>query len=318
MKRIKHMTMIFGTITVLLVPVVFNVMENNNKKDNNQTTLLSNENEVIIEPTKNDKPQKKQVDTFASDKDEIWHKMLNTVDYYDSIDGEFFYSISSIDDVYAVSFNADIDSSKAFSNASKLEINDINNLVTSIQLNEFPEFKKAGSFDLSLYSDGENYYRINNIDNTYTTYKYAAIKKIDSIAEDDKSRFTIREDGIPCYSYRPDSTNAYLAKRCIFPQEMAFGYLANFDLWEIKGTEKIFNRECYVITGNTSDDYGKKTGVNSFEFYIDKETGTLLKYYGYDQSNNLCDFLIISKINFNSPQEIIAPDFNKYIEDSDF
>lgn len=246
-------------------------------------------------------------------KEMIWHKMLNTVDYFDSVSGSFIYTISDINDVYEVTFNTDLNTSEAFSKISKIDAKNINSDSLKANADISLDITKTNTFEMSLYSDGENYYNINNTERAYTVDSNAVIKRENSVAEDDSSRYFIGDDGIPCYSYRADSTNAYLAKSCIFPQEMAFGFLTDLSLWEIADEDQYLGRECYIISGKTAESYGQKIGVSNFEFYVDKATGVLLKYNGYDLNGQLCDFLTATDISFDSSNDIAAPDFQNLV-----
>lgn len=286
-----------AAIVLIGSPLAIKTIGNSALAENSASAVLTDGVPVSAETSEVDSPLEADVTApteaeISDSKEMIWHKMLNTVDYFDSVSGSFIYTISDINDVYEVTFNTDLNTSKAFSSISQAN---------------------PSSYAVSLYSDGENYYNINDITGTYTVDPNAAVKRENSVAEDDSSRYFIGDDGIPCYSYRADSTNAYLAKSCIFPQEMAFGFLTDLSLWEIADEDQYLGRECYVISGKTAESYGQKIGVSNFEFYVDKATGVLLKYNGYDLNGQLCDFLTATDISFDSSDDIAAPDFQNLV-----
>ena len=57
---------------------------------------------------------------------------------------------------------------------------------------------------------------------------------------------------------------------------------------------------CARLSGNTADEYSNKTGAERFTFYIDKETGTLLKYVGLDSEGEISDYMISDRISFDN------------------
>ena len=81
---------------------------------------------------------------------------------------------------------------------------------------------------------------------------------------------------------------------------MAFGFLLDLDMWEIEGSAVYDGRDCVVVSGKTADEYSNKTGAERFTFYIDKETGTLLKYVGLDSEGEISDYIISDRISFDN------------------
>ncbi len=69
--------------------------------------------------------------------------------------------------------------------------------------------------------------------------------------------------------FRTDWTNLPMASNALFPQDIALSRLADFDAWDIVGTEEMLGRTCAVIKGS----YGE----NEFTVYTDIETGIMLK-----------------------------------------
>ena len=126
-------------------------------------------------------------------------------------------------------------------------------------------------------------------------------------------RITIEDDGQPCYNYRANPTNVPEASMCIFPQEMAFGFLADQELWDMENTENVDGKLCYHIIGKTSEDYGKKLNVSTFELYVDVNTGVLLKYIGYDKNDVISDYLYTENICYENEAETIKSFSNEMV-----
>lgn len=294
----KEISVIAATAVLLAAPIILKISLLSESSDT-ASTLVTDPiailddmvaTEEIVEPTSNTA----HVPKFKTEKDRIWHNMLNTVDNFDNASGTFFCTNLDINDIHKVEFKTNLKTSEALSTDETVEIDNIDDLVSNKDFN----FINTNIFDTSLYSDGKDYYYIHEQDKTFTILKDSATTVEDSICNDEE-RFYIAEDNIPSYVYRTDATNAFLAKPCIFPQEMTFGFLTNQELWDIVGETEYLSRNCYVITGTSSPEYGKKLNVSTFEFYVDKETGILLKYCGYDKDENCTGFIVATKFQLN-------------------
>lgn len=88
------------------------------------------------------------------------------------------------------------------------------------------------------------------------------------------------------------------AKNSLHSEERILGYLNNFKNWEITGKDQINGRVCTEITGKLTGTYGKNLHVQDFVFYVDEETGILMRYFGYDENGNLTDFVIAENMQF--------------------
>ncbi|WP_371068856.1 hypothetical protein [Sediminibacillus sp. JSM 1682029] len=78
----------------------------------------------------------------------------------------------------------------------------------------------------------------------------------------------------------------------LFPRHMAMNYLASMDLWSIEEQNAELNgRKVFIIAGELSD-YGKEhNAADSFRFWVDKETGILIKYEIYGMDGDIIDSL---------------------------
>lgn len=88
------------------------------------------------------------------------------------------------------------------------------------------------------------------------------------------------------------------SKNSLHSEERILGYLNNFKNWEITGKDQINGRVCTEITGKLTGTYGKNLHVQDFVFYVDEETGILMRYFGYDENGNLTDFVIAENMQF--------------------
>ncbi len=237
--------------------------------------------------------------------------MLNSIDYYDSISGTTVYNVGKdINNCMVINFESDVETGKAFTTVEQ---------INSSKPYELFDETSAAEFNLksnvTIVSDGESVYELDNLKKTYTLDNNAAVKREDTSSIPDDERYWINEDGEPCCFYRGDATNTGYAKRCIFSQELAIGYLHDFNLWSVDSIEEYNGRKCYIISGTADEEYGKKLNVEKFKLCVDFETGVLLKYEGYSSDGELTHFLYTDNIKINEGiSPIIMPNLSKYTE----
>lgn len=244
-----------------------------------------------------------------NDKQEVWHKMLNSIDYYDTVKGNFIYDDCYSEYAVNVSFESDLNNGNAVTNVMSVDVQNPDDVTgkNNIHYDELPSFNKT------LTSDTKTLLLIDDVAKTYRVDFGDSVTR--EAAEDipDEKRYGADEDGIMCYWYRSDPTNTFMARDCLFPQEYVFGFMNDFDLWEIKGNEEVAERECVVIEGTTEKDYGKKVNTHDFTFYVDEETGTILKMLCYDENGEVTRYLTTENIEFNAEiAEVVHPDVSGY------
>ncbi len=239
-------------------------------------------------------------------KQNILHMMLNSIDYYNYASGTIAYANpNDLGSSIVVNFKSDITNSTAYShtiqkNVSATDINEAVFQSDSTSLTGITEKSTNYLADREVCYNGISEIAVNNIKKTSLNSNNSITTRANVSEIADKDRFKIDENGIPCYYYRANPTNIDDASMCLFPQEMAFGFLLDLDMWEIEGSTTYEGRECVVLSGNTNEEYGNKIGVDKFTFYVDKQTGTLLKYVGYDSKGEISDYMVSSGISFDN------------------
>jgi len=74
----------------------------------------------------------------------------------------------------------------------------------------------------------------------------------------------------------------------LFPQKLAKKFLAEEQYWSIlKQHEKLMNRNVILIGGTFDQYHTIKLQGKSFKFWVDRQTGILLKMMVYDKNGNL-------------------------------
>lgn len=212
-------------------------------------------------------------------KENIYNSMINSVDFYDAVEGSFTTTLIRAGENVTVEFKVDIPQQIAIDNIS-------------------------GSMDnLSNVCMDEIYYSYNANNDSYTESYYASqldaserSVKLDYNAclpharkmaffDGEKAvydRVVEQSNGERGYYYRPDTTNTAYASQCIFPQSLGMALLPDMDNWDISGVRQYLGRQAIVISGTVADTaYANKISSDSFEMTVDMETGVLLEFKGF-------------------------------------
>ncbi len=141
--------------------------------------------------------------------DEIYYKMLNSVDYFSTAKVSFSALFPGFETAQDYTIETDLNTGVAHQTCSDY----------------FLKTDKDTSAIYETYSDGRT---IREYDNAaYTSRFVSATEERHSLAEEwgDSERFYIDENNEPHYRYRSNPTNADMAGECLFPQVSAFAYL---------------------------------------------------------------------------------------------
>lgn len=230
-------------------------------------------------------------------KDNIYVNMINSVDFFDSVEGAFTTTLAGIGETY-VEYQTDI--------VNQMAIQQINN---STQ-NETSYFENS-SF-LVVDNNTKSYETIRCISQYDESTRQAA--KADICLSYSTETMTIAggqivpegrvwqdDTGTNCYLYRNNITNTDIASLSIFPQDLAFGFLSDTSNWEITGVEEYLGRNAIILSGDTNgSQYGINMNVDTFTMWIDIETGILLNFQGFDYNGDLTQYLVTEHISVNS------------------
>ena len=219
-------------------------------------------------------------EVFADEQTDIFNKMLNTIDHFDSVDMTFETSMLAKGSVSEVFIQTRINEKKAFTSEK----------VDGILWSE--QYTVNGTV-AAVYHRGKT-----------ITYEHPALGREDAPYIPLSERMFVDEtDGLPVVAYRANPTNSSLSSFSLFPQEMAFSYLRNFENWTVTGHEEYLGRDCTVIEGTNSSYYIEKHSVDSFKFLVDSETGVLLNFEGY-LNGEKTQFTTVTAIEYGSTAEV--------------
>lgn len=245
-------------------------------------------------------------DAESVTKDDIFHMMLNTVDYFNKASGTFIFNCSDPNNRTIVDFQTNMLDTTSYSEVKHIYVD---GLSTSISMNS-----ESVTVDQIVYCQNNDKITLNEENKTYNISPFSTYSLESCAPIKDEDRITIDPDGMPCYSYRSNPTNVEFSSMCLLPQEITMGFLQNQDLWEIEGVKEFSGLDCYVIHGKTSEDYGAKLNVAEFEFLVDVNTGVLVRYEGFDENGNLSDFMYTENLKFDDSAESVQKYSEKLVE----
>lgn len=227
-------------------------------------------------------------DTSSDPKVNIYNKMLNSIDYFNNLALTMETSMLS-NDMTTVEYQIDINSNVAYQAVSEDE-----------------------QIKSETYSEAANMILVNNTERTYMQDYLPTYTRSDTPYIPLESRITTGEDGIPCYSYRRNVTNCPLASYSVFPQEITYSYLKDFDKWEIEDVDVAYlDRSCVKIVGRPSPYIATKHNIDSFTMLVDSETGILLDFQG-TLNGNVSRYMTVTECTFESRAVVKQFDLANY------
>lgn len=252
-------------------------------------------------------PQKTLIAADNPSKEDVRHMLLNSIDYYNYASGRIAYTSADMACPLVVEFECSIPDSLSVSRCRTAEVSaDISK--RAAENSDIDILDRAGTYlsDISEIYGAKEYVRADNINmsKSVNSVMNEVITRSQVTDIPDDLRFGTDENGRRRYSLRANPTNVPAAAACLSPQEITLGYLSDLSLWDITGREEYVGRDCLIISGKSSEEYGRQLGTESFVFYIDAQTGCLLKYLGRDSAGEAVDYLISDGISFESSGEL--------------
>ncbi|SFC87520.1 BlaR1 peptidase M56 [Bacillus sp. 491mf] len=221
-------------------------------------------------------------------KEEILTKMLNTVDNFETAKGEFkIHSVNTGDRVinYELSLH---NQAGGYSKTTRVE----------------NEIEKVTSH---YYNNG-TMWDLRKDTGMYIEMRYGQEAKRSKPLKIENA-FSVNGEGdnVTDYRERPIIGEAMSS---LFPYEIASNYTRNLNTWEIeKQNEQLLGHNTLVIKGDINKRINK-----SFRFWVDKDTGILVKYETYDTVGKVADYLYPTSLEVNIPidSKRFTPDLTGY------
>lgn len=227
--------------------------------------------------------------SFESAQEEVYYKMLNSMDYFTTARVSFTEVLPGFDEELAYTIETNLDTSIAHQTLTRS--ND-------------PDFSQE------TYADGATVWEYDN--QAKRGSSSGGVEKRRTLEEEwpgITERYSIDENGDPHYRYRGNPTNVSGAGECLLPQTWAFGFLPEKDLWVIEGSLEYCGRQCYDIVGTVRDSYAAQIGAGQFRMYVDQETGILLMLDAWNDQGSACS-VTVTEITVDDPSICTAFDYD--------
>lgn len=227
--------------------------------------------------------------SFESAQEEVYYKMLNSMDYFTTARVSFTEVLPGFDEELAYTIETNLDTSIAHQTLTRS--ND-------------PDFSQE------IYADGTTVWEYDN--RAKRVSSAGGVEKRRTLEEEwpgITERYSIDENGDPHYRYRGNPTNVSGAGECLLPQTWAFGFLPEKDLWVIEGSLEYCGRQCYDIVGTVRDSYAAQIGAGQFRMYVDQETGILLMLDAWNDQGSACS-VTVTEITVDDPSICAAFDYD--------
>ncbi len=227
--------------------------------------------------------------SFESAQEEVYYKMLNSMDYFTTARVSFTEVLPGFDEELAYTIETNLETSIAHQTLTRS--ND-------------PDFSQE------TYADGATVWEYDN--QAKRGSSSGGVEKRRTLEEEwpgITERYYIDENGDPNYCYRGNPTNVSGAGECLLPQTWAFGLLPEKDLWVIEGSLEYCGRQCYDIVGTVRDSYAAQIGAGQFRMYVDQETGILLMLDAWNDQGSACS-VTVTEITVDDPSICTAFDYD--------
>lgn len=238
-------------------------------------------------------------------KKEACETILNAVDYYDTANGKIRTNLLDGDDKtieYQVDMT-DINSTKTYEHT----YSDKNNFDEEVYALNGEVDADGEKFTLDHVETYDNVNKTRNRTITETT------SKADSKRSSDVYKKIFKSNGIKKYEYRLNPTDAHYASTVsIFPQELGFQLLSDFNKWELGSIKVHFNRLCRRITGIVPEDCSMAENAYSYSLLVDWSSGIILESKLYDENGKKVGYMDTVQISIDEDIKVKMPDTEKY------
>lgn len=227
--------------------------------------------------------------SFESAQEEVYYKMLNSMDYFTTARVSFTEVLPGFDEELAYTLETNLETSIAHQTLTR---------------SDDPDFSQE------TYADGTTVWEYDN--RAKRVSSAGGVEKRRTLEEEwpgITERYSIDENGDPHYRYRGNPTNVSGAGECLLPQAWAFGFLPEKDLWVIEGSLEYCGRQCYDIVGTVRDSYAAQIGAGQFRMYVDQETGILLMLDAWNDQGSACS-VTVTEITVDDPSICTAFDYD--------
>lgn len=274
-------------------------------------TGLNKNNEAILQEPKIDPhlytpPEQKESYKEMTKKDVV-AKLLNTVDYFHTASGKF--------EEYSLFYDDSVSTSIIeYKLSLKNEIGGYEK-VTTLFDEKVMGFKE--SIQEYIYNN-EKLWSKESLNKTYQVQDYQSEPTREVVTPEEA--FSIKLKDVykknTKFRERPQITASGTS---LFPYEITSSYLRNMEHWEIeKQNEELLGHNTIVLFGKIDEQVVErmkmKGTTDTFRFWVDKDTGILMKYETYDKDGKLTSYLHPERLDVNIPidPQTFVPNLDGY------
>lgn len=237
-----------------------------NMKENQTESLNSKENDTTHVPMPNKEEQKEL------SKEEILTKMFSTFHHFDTAKGEFELHYDGGDEPVDVTVQYE------------LSLKDNGGV--------YREFNDEIS-DLYYYQN-DKLWRLHEKEKYYAIIPHSS--SIEN-SEEDKKSIDIDQYGDITVLSKPSIPPVGIAKESLFPYEMMENYIDNINDITIENqNEALLGHNTIVMMAKINN-----RSIKTMRFWVDKDTGILVKYETYNSVGEIVDYLSPTKLEINVP-----------------
>lgn len=230
-------------------------------------TEIIKENDTVYVPT----PKEEEFTEVT--KEEIYNKMFKTVQYFDTAKGEFHLHYAGGGDPLdiTVQYELSIKQNGGYSREFDDEVSNIN------------------------YYHNDKAWRVIEQEKYYFSETYPGSAIGDS--EETPKFFDIAQNGDVTIISNPVIPPIGVAKESLFPYEIMGNYVSNINDISIENqNEELLGHNTIVMMAKI-----KNRRIKNMRFWVDKDTGILVKYETYDSAGEIVDYLSPTKLEINVP-----------------
>lgn len=208
--------------------------------------------------------------------------MLNSIDYFDTAEGSFEYYSKRANSVMLINYSIDIPNQLSYNSTSCVSNHE-----------DVAEY---------IFNNG-NGKTIINKNKQFTEYELPKLDRESDTLKNvkPKDRYKTNKTVIDDPSEAPLTRSTLLlgpSQDSLCNQNVALGFLQNYNSWNISGEETYLGLDAVKITGQSNDYYANRFGKN-FEMLVEKNTGILLKFEVFNSQDDVGTSLITREIKID-------------------
>lgn len=229
-------------------------------------------------------------------KNEVFTKMLNSIDHFHTASGKF--------EIFTTYYDRSTSTSiEEFEISTKEQIGG-----SSVSTDIYPE-NDDKHINKIIYNN-RKLWHFDEARKTFIESDYHLMPSQNPFTIEEASRIDPSEIYNAEYRERPP-----IGTVTLFPYEKATSYLRNKNLWDIeKQNEEIADQNTIVLKGTVDKEMNKMIPEESFRFWVDKDTGILVQFEAYDSNGEITSYIYPEKLKINSPidTKVFTPKLEGY------